>query len=94
MPLACVWKDAGTGLTGLPGCIETTAANARLIAAAPELYEALVACADSLEAELQARYPVEAEGHSPYPAMKRRYDRDMEEVSKARVALAKARGEA
>jgi hypothetical protein len=55
------------------------------------LVEALKACADSLEAELQARYPVEAEGHSPYPTMKRRFDRDMDEVRAARAILAKAR---
>lgn len=64
-----------------------------LIAAAPELLEALEAVTDSLEAELQARYPVEAEGHSPYPDMKRRFDRDMAEVAAARAAIAKARGE-
>jgi hypothetical protein len=41
-PPAAVWKLCeGGGLTGLPGCIETTEANARLIAAAPDLLEAL-----------------------------------------------------
>ena len=37
-----VWRVCeGGGSTGLPGSIETTAANARLIAAAPEMAEAL-----------------------------------------------------
>lgn len=38
---AAVWQLHGTGHTGLPGSIETTEANARLIAAAPDL---LAAC--------------------------------------------------
>ena len=67
-------------------------ANARLIAAAPELLEALECVTDSLEAEIQARYPVEAAGRSPYPTIKRRYDRDMAEVTAARAAIARAKG--
>lgn len=39
-----VWKKSGNGVTGLPGIIATTEANAHLIAAAPELYEALNIC--------------------------------------------------
>ena len=39
---ACVWLQTPTGgHTGLPGRIETTEANAHLIAAAPDMYEAL-----------------------------------------------------
>jgi hypothetical protein len=41
LPLGCVWRDTGRGVTGLPGHVETTAANARLIAAAPDMFEAL-----------------------------------------------------
>lgn len=37
---ASVWQAIGEGWTGLPGKIETTEANARLIAAAPDLLEA------------------------------------------------------
>lgn len=40
---AAVWRQEGGGVIGLPGCIETTAANAHLIAAAPDLLEALEA---------------------------------------------------
>lgn len=39
---ACVWRETGAGQTGLPGSVETTEANARLIAAAPEQHEALI----------------------------------------------------
>lgn len=56
-----------------------------------DLLEALERCTDSLEAELHARYPVEAEGHWPYPVMKRRYERDMQDVFDARTAIAKYR---
>jgi hypothetical protein len=39
-PPASVWELTENGkVTGLPGCIETTAENAHLIAAAPSLYE-------------------------------------------------------
>ena len=40
-PPASVWLASKGGITGLPGCVETIAANAYLIAAAPELLEAL-----------------------------------------------------
>ena len=56
------------------------------------LRELLERVTDSLEAELQARYPIEAEGHAPYLGMKRRYDRDMAEVHEARAALTKQGG--
>jgi hypothetical protein len=36
-----VWRDTDKGATGLPGNIETSADNARLIASAPELLEVL-----------------------------------------------------
>ena len=39
-PVGAVFRDTGSGMTGLPGSIETTLANARLIAAAPDLYAA------------------------------------------------------
>ena len=56
-PPASVWRQSGGGITGLPGCIETTAANARLIAAAPELLEALeeILAADCKRTQDQAR---------------------------------------
>jgi hypothetical protein len=40
-PPASVWLASEGGITGLPGCVETTAANAHLIASAPDLLEAL-----------------------------------------------------
>lgn len=42
--------------------------------------------ADDIEAELEARY----EGMKDHPAMKRRYDRDMESVIRARALLSGA----
>lgn len=61
-------------------------ANARLMAAAPDLYEALQECADSLADDLKAQYA----GKLAYPSERRRYERDMAPVNKARAALAKA----
>jgi hypothetical protein len=58
-------------------------ANARLIAAAPDLLALLKECADDLEAEIQAR----ASGELP-----RRIARDMDTVVRARAAIAKAGG--
>lgn len=41
-PVGLVWKRGERGgITGLPGSVETTLANARLIAAAPDLLDAL-----------------------------------------------------
>jgi hypothetical protein len=40
-PPASVWLASEGGITGLPGCVETIAANAHLIAAAPDLLKAL-----------------------------------------------------
>jgi len=48
LPLGCVWVDIGRGVTGLPGHVETTAANARLIAASPTMYERLAVVAEVL----------------------------------------------
>ena len=72
------------------GTVNEGKANARLCAAAPELYAALMECADDLEAEIEARYPPAIR---EYPGEKRRYDRDIAVVHRARAALAKARGE-
>lgn len=48
---ASVWRlTQNGGKTGLPGSIETTAANAHLIAAAPDLLEALEAFLPGAEA--------------------------------------------
>lgn len=47
----------------------------------------LTDCADSLEAELNARYP---ESVRAYPCMQSDYERDMQVVVAARAALAKA----
>ena len=38
--VGAVWKKTKDGQTGLPGSVETSAANACLIAAAPDLLEA------------------------------------------------------
>lgn len=47
LPVGCVWQVCpGGGTTGLPGHVETTAANAHLMAAAPDLYAALLAMLD------------------------------------------------
>jgi len=64
-------------------------ANARLIAAAPEIYEALKECADGLAEYVEAYY----EKTKEYPSERRRYERDIEPVLKARAALAKATGQ-
>ena len=61
-------------------------ANAWLIAAAPDLLEALRACADDLEASVNAEYV----GTLDYPSQARKHERDLEPVRKARAAIAKA----
>lgn len=58
-------------------CSEKAAAESRCSA----LTEALVKVADDLEAELRARYA----GTLDYPAMKARFNRDMEVVVEARA---------
>lgn len=58
-------------------CSEKAAAESRCAA----LTEALVKVADDLEAELRARYA----GTLDYPAMKARFNRDMEVVVEARA---------
>jgi hypothetical protein len=68
----------------------TQQANAHLVAAAPEMLKALEVVTDSIEAEIEARYPPEIKEH---PAMMRRYEQDMEEVKEARAIISKARGE-
>jgi hypothetical protein len=52
-----------------------------------ELVEALVECADDLEAEVAARY----NGIRHYPTMAADEKRDMEPVAKARATLARAK---
>lgn len=42
-PVGSVWLKTGHGSTGLPGSIETTLELAHLIAAAPDLFDALTA---------------------------------------------------
>ena len=60
-------------------------ANARLIAAAPDLLEALQECAADLEAEIEARRGA---------VLERTMERDLATVRKARAAIAKATGAA
>ena len=62
--------------------------SAHLIAAAPQMYDALEQLADSLEESIKAEYP-----EPIHPAVQHKYDRDMSEVIEARNLLAKARGE-
>ncbi len=52
-----------------------------------ELLAALKECADDLESELKARYPI---AHLAYPSQKLKFDRDMAPVIKARELLKKA----
>jgi len=58
-----------------------TEANAHLIAAAPDLLEALIVCTEDLESEIRARAPGE---------LPRRIERDMETVRHAQAVIAKA----
>lgn len=48
-----------------------------------KLREMLRECADDLEAEIEGQYS----GMKDHPAMKRRYDRDMDTVIRARAVL-------
>ena len=70
---------------------ESAAADAALIAAAPDMYAALEDVTNDLEAYVDAQYM--KDGKVYHPAMQSRYDRDIEPVVNARAALAKARGE-
>lgn len=79
-------RDNGT-LNAGNGVTETCRdANARLIAAAPDLLTALRECADDLEIEVEHRYA----GVKDHPAMTPKYERDMAPVVCARAAIAKA----
>lgn len=70
--------------------LEQHVANAHLIRSAPAMYAALKECANALESELRGQYAIGGEIH---PAMRDRFDRDMEPVREARKVLVKARGE-
>lgn len=70
--------------------VGATLANANLIAAAPELYEALEECAIDLKGWILGRYPEES---LKYPSIKKDFELDISIVDKAFAALAKARGE-
>lgn len=63
---------------GIPGCGDEERSNAHLIAAAPDLYEALSELVEEIGVELKAIVGVFGESR---------------EITKARAALAKARGE-
>lgn len=65
-------------------------ADWHLIAAAPELYEALEECAIDLKEWILNRYPEES---LKYPSIKKDFELDISIVDKAFAALAKARGE-
>ena len=69
------------------------AANARLIAAAPEMAELLEELASDLEAETNARFGFPGET-SPYLSENQRKRRDMEPVFRTRALLARIRGDA
>ena len=47
--------------------------------------EALIACAEDLEAELRSRYPTETV--EQYPSEARRFERDMQSVNDARASI-------
>lgn len=78
------WGDNGVCFE-IEGIQSINAADAHLIAAAPELYEIVERLACDLEAEIQHRAPGE---------LPRRIERDMAVVYEARAMLAKARGDA
>lgn len=62
-----------------------------VIAAAPDLAEALAECVSGLAEYISAEYPSEL--REQYSGLRNRYERDMALVHRARTALAKARGE-
>lgn len=62
---------------------------ARLIAAAPELLEALKDCANDLADMIKHHYRDTLD----YPSQKQKYDADMQPVESARAAIAKATGD-
>ena len=62
-------------------------ANAIMMAAAPDLADALKECADDLESELNEKYTAELR---LYPSQQAKYNRDMKPVLAARAALQKA----
>ena len=71
---------------------EAQTVNARAIAEVPVMVMALRELADDLESELQDKYPPEMVAQ--YPVIKRRFDRDMASVAKARAILARIDGDA
>lgn len=70
-------------VSNLRGPLEVEA-NARLIAAAPELLEELEECASDLEAEIEARRGA---------VLERTMERDLATVARARAIIAKATGQ-
>ncbi len=92
-PALVIHKDSETrvcfmataGSHGDPAKIE---ADARLIAAAPELLTLVKDLADDLASEVEGRY----QDVKAHPAMTPKYERDMANVYRARAAIAKAEG--
>lgn len=83
--VGCVIRKNGIGMP----CSAVGLANARLIAAAPDMLAALRECADDLASEIEARY---SHGIKDHPAMTPKYERDMAPVHRARAAITKATG--
>jgi hypothetical protein len=65
-------------------------ADARLIAAAPDLLAALQECASELAVIIEANF----DAVKRHPGLLQRYERDMGPVHRARAAVAKATGAA